>query len=266
MKLAYDIGGFKGEDTERYLKLGYRVICIEADPGLTEMIHKRFAREIASGMCTVLNIAISDKNGTVPFFLSKARELSSLDRSRVDAVTYPYREVQIEARTTSSVFAEHGVPDLLKVDIEGADRHVILALNAQAAPQFVSFEMGKDDMDLVMHLHAIGYQAFNLIRQDTQISVTVPVAASLAYAIWSARQWFRLWLRRHPTLHGVARRAKGEYVGDGRAGPAPQERDEGWRDAARLGYDWVNIVSAGIADSTWFDVHARKGATETPSR
>jgi 16S rRNA A1518/A1519 N6-dimethyltransferase RsmA/KsgA/DIM1 with predicted DNA glycosylase/AP lyase activity len=43
MKFAYDIGVFKGEDTERYLQLGYRVLCVEADPGLAEIIRSRFA-------------------------------------------------------------------------------------------------------------------------------------------------------------------------------------------------------------------------------
>jgi hypothetical protein len=212
-----------------------------------------------------LNVAISDKDGTIPFFLSKARQLSSLDRSRVDALRHPYEEIEIETRTITSVFAEYGLPELLKVDIEGADRYVILALTARDSPQFVSFEMGKDDIDLVLHMHAVGYRVFNLIRQDTQESFTVPLTGSVGHVAWAARQWFRLWLRHHPRLHGMAKRAKGEYRGAVISGATPQERDEGWRDVSRLCYDWTSVVSAGIADSTWFDVHARKDATETPS-
>lgn len=46
--LVYDVGMNRGEDTEFYLKKGYRVVGFEADPLLVDQCRKRFAAELSS--------------------------------------------------------------------------------------------------------------------------------------------------------------------------------------------------------------------------
>ena len=45
--LVYDVGLHKGEDTEYYLKKGFRVIAIEANPQLISECKARFREAIA---------------------------------------------------------------------------------------------------------------------------------------------------------------------------------------------------------------------------
>jgi len=48
-KLIYDVGAHKGEDTEFYLKKGFSVVAIEANPALCLGLTKRFEEFINSG-------------------------------------------------------------------------------------------------------------------------------------------------------------------------------------------------------------------------
>ena len=44
--LIYDVGMHQGEDTDYYLKKGFRVIAFEAEPNLVASCQKRFEVEI----------------------------------------------------------------------------------------------------------------------------------------------------------------------------------------------------------------------------
>lgn len=64
--LIYDVGVNNGDDTAYSLHRGCRV-AIEADPILASRATERFAREIADGRLTILNVAIAEEPGDLPF-------------------------------------------------------------------------------------------------------------------------------------------------------------------------------------------------------
>jgi FkbM family methyltransferase len=252
MQLVYDVGGYDGADTARYLDMGFRVLCIEAAPTLAAKIRARFE---GNERCTVLNVAVGEKDGTLPFYVypDSGGELNSFQKRPGS------KEINVPVRTLRSILAEFGVPYFLKVDIEGADRHAILPLTKETTPQFISFEAGNRDLDLILHLWSIGYRRFNIIRQDVHEPITMPELGTTRHVAWSARQAFRLWLRSHNRLHAMARKVRSGKTGQsagGGAGAPPMEVKEGWRDADRMLHDWVGLTRSGIIDSAWFDVHA----------
>src|SRR6266851_704020 len=267
--LIYDVGGFDGADTAHYLKLGYRVLCIEAAPHLAAKITQRFYSEIAAGRCTVLNVAVGAREGILPFYICREDEaLSSFDRSRLDGAGLTACETSVPVRPFLTILAEFGVPNFLKVDIEGADRHAILPLTRENAPEFVSFEAGRNDLDLILHLYGIGYRRYNIVRQDVHMPVEIPLEGTAARIKWSARQWLRMSLRAHPALHTVARRLRAGKLGQAAgvatgmhviaiSGPTPMEQTRGWRNTEVMLRDWTALVASGMIDSAWFDVHAQ---------
>lgn len=270
MKLAYDIGGFDGNDTEHYMRLGYRTICVEAAPTLAEKIKERFTREISDGRCVVLNCAVGDREGFLPFYICRENGIrNSFDRSMAEREGYHADEIQVPFRRFDSIVREYGIPEYCKVDIEGADGLVVKALTAENAPQYFSFEANPDDLGLLMHLERVGYTRFNLIRQDTWQPVYVPRPGETAHIKWSARQVARLKLRKAKRLHAVLRALKpnqeGKHEGTkagiykiDSSGPTPMEQKEGWRSFQELTHDWLAIVYSGLIDSVWYDVHAAK--------
>ncbi len=57
--LIFDVGLHKGEDTEFYLKKGFRVVGIEASSELCEVASQRLSSYVTSGQLTILNAAIT---------------------------------------------------------------------------------------------------------------------------------------------------------------------------------------------------------------
>jgi hypothetical protein len=59
--LIYDVGMNNGDDTAYYLRRGFRVVAIEADPRLAKSAAERFGTQISSGQLRILNIGIAKK-------------------------------------------------------------------------------------------------------------------------------------------------------------------------------------------------------------
>lgn len=264
-ELVYDVGAFNGDDTAHYLSLGFRVVSIEASPNLATKLHQRFAAPVADGRCTIINVAIGEREGRLPFYICDGiEELNSFDRTRIEAAGLKVREITVPVVPFATILEGHGAPHFLKVDIEGADRHAILPLTRETAPKFVSFEAGKQDLDVLLHLYGIGYRRFNIIRQDIRSSISFPQIGELRRVGWSARQWLRLALRRRPRLHGALRRIReiGKRAGVEKvenvldSGLTPMEQKEGWRDIEAMVADWTSLVSSGLIETAWYDVHA----------
>ena len=56
--LIYDIGAHRGEDAEFYLRKGFRVVAIEADPDLVLACRRRLQPFLAQGRQTIIEGAI----------------------------------------------------------------------------------------------------------------------------------------------------------------------------------------------------------------
>ena len=69
--LIYDVGMHTGEDTEFYLRKGFRVVGIEANAQLCEECAHKFSVAIGSGQLQIINKAISHTVGTIDFFVNE---------------------------------------------------------------------------------------------------------------------------------------------------------------------------------------------------
>ena len=165
MLTIFDIGLYDGTDTAYYLSLGSRVIAVEANRQLVQRAQERFGAEIASGRLTIVHAAISTDHAQVELTLS-ADDLGSssmfgdrlVDRQPMGSITAPGLPIR-------DLMEQYGVPDYLKVDIEGADRFCILHLTRDTRPRYLSFEIGPDVEELLEHIRSIGYTRFKIINQ-----------------------------------------------------------------------------------------------------
>lgn len=274
MKLAYDVGVYDGADTAHYLSLGYRVIGIEASPDLCKDLQQKFAKDIEAGRYTLLNVAIGENAGVLPFWLSENPQWNSFDYAAATRDGKTATQISVPARTISDIFNEHGVPEFLKVDIEGAD-YICLRGMGNVCPTYVSFEAGKEGCDeMLLELAGRGYKSFSLVHQRSQRPMTIPAAGTLAHVQWSVRQWLRWQLRKNPFLHKAiaGTRSKMQWAAGRRAhkkdptATAPQihhcltpmEHTDGWYSVTDFMWLWRNVITSGMIDSAWFDVHARR--------
>ncbi|MGA7539420.1 MAG: FkbM family methyltransferase [Steroidobacteraceae bacterium] len=263
--LVFDVGAHHGSDTAHYLSLGYRVLAIEADPAIVATLRHKFADAIAADRLVVLECGIANKEGDLPFYVCPGNtEWNSFDKEWARARGMEAIETSVKARRFESVLKEYGTPLFAKIDIEGCDGLCINAFTKDNAPQFVSFEAGAHDFDLISHLYSIGYRRFALVNQYSFETTKIPSIGIPKHLAWSMKQIGRQFVRTHPIAHRIARTLRprlrfnnkaGGFSHDS-AGPSPMERKEGWQEVDEFVYTWTSVVLSGILTSAWFDIHA----------
>jgi FkbM family methyltransferase len=184
--LIYDIGAHKGEDTNFYLKKGFRVVAVEANPTLITFLRQRFSREIAAGTLTLVDCAIAKAEGEVTFFVNESRSMWGTINSdwaeRNRKLGSHSHRIQVTAKTFESILRQHGVPYYLKIDIEGADMDCVDALRrCNARPNYVSIESNKTSWNGLLRefylLRTLGYKKFKIIDQSTVTTQAAPMPA-----------------------------------------------------------------------------------------
>ena len=68
--LIFDVGAHIGEDSEFYLRKGFNVVAVEANPALCDGLKQRFADEIDDGRFILVDKAIAEQAGSVAFFVN----------------------------------------------------------------------------------------------------------------------------------------------------------------------------------------------------
>jgi FkbM family methyltransferase len=80
--LIFDVGCNDGQDSDCYLKKGFRVVAVEANPALCEGLRERFADEIAQGRFILVCEAIAEEAGEVEFYVNEKENIRSTIRPR----------------------------------------------------------------------------------------------------------------------------------------------------------------------------------------
>lgn len=172
--LIFDIGAFRGEDAEFYLRKGFRVLSVEANPDFADAARARNAPELSSGTYQVVNYALSTEEGPVDFFVHDHPDWSSLVKNW-RFTEGSFRTIRIEAVRPARLFERYGTPYYVKIDIEGLDGAVVDAICAlEKKPAYVSYELGTTTMESARKLAASGYQRFCLVPQSSLPGVRLP--------------------------------------------------------------------------------------------
>jgi FkbM family methyltransferase len=175
----------KGEDAEYYLKRGFRVVAVEADPELVEHCRNRFREHIASRRLEIVHGAIVDDEAleTVTFYKNPKNSVwgtvvsSWADRnSRLGADSL---EIMVPTVDLAELFSRHGCPYYLKIDIEGMDLVCLRRLlKTHVRPKYVSIESEKIDFTRLVEefdtLCELGYRKFFIQQQVGISSAKVP--------------------------------------------------------------------------------------------
>lgn len=248
MRKVFDIGMYDGADTAYYLAGGHQVVAVEANPDLIEDAKRRFKAEIASGQLTCVHAAISSDGKAVALHLP-GQDLgsSSIFNERI-AHKRPLGTVTAPGLTLHQLFERYGVPDYLKVDIEGADRLCVLALTSELRPAFLSFEIGDDFDELLSHIETIGYRRFKIINQTSFREL-----ANQRCLYDRVAQRLMRYLG-----YGDARlvRRKGRFfVTEHSSGPVPWESDGAWRSGHAIRSSFREAKASNTL-TDWYDLHA----------
>ena len=166
--LVFDVGANYGEKAQLFLDLGAQVVAIEPLQECATELRARCGK--APGL-TLVESALGPEPGEGTFYVRPSRSASGFVRD------WGYQDVESEISvpidTLDNLIARFGVPDFLKIDVEGFELEVLKGLS-QPVRQ-VSFEFhlidaqGKLDakehekvLACIEHLSAFGELQFNL--------------------------------------------------------------------------------------------------------
>ena len=195
--LIFDIGLHRGEDTDFYLKKGFRVAAFEADQDLIAHCKVRFRDAISSGRLQIVEGAIAPETSgeRLAFYKNLQKSVwGTIDASwaeRNAKIGASSVKVEVARVDVVEAFQSLGVPFYLKVDIEGADHLVLDGLHRlKDRPRYISIEAEAVDLSrLVAQLDALqdlGYCSFKPVQQAriprTQIATTTLGGDPLYYS------------------------------------------------------------------------------------
>ncbi len=173
--LIYDFGMHNGDDTDFYLKKGFRVVAVDANPTLCANGSERFKAALEAKQLIICNIGIASARGMLSFYINHdISEWSSFDYD-IASRGHDVCEIKVATATPYDFFNAFGIPYYCKIDIEGLDRLVVDAIcGLKVKPQYVSFENGAlRDFEA---LAAAGFSSFQLVEQSNvpKIRLTKP--------------------------------------------------------------------------------------------
>lgn len=122
--LLFDIGANRGDAVVAGLNKGYKVVAIEAAPKIFSSLETNFKNHPD---VKVLKLAVAEEDfKTVKFYECIEDGLSTLNIDWLTAENMPYNgkrywTVDVQTITLDTLVNLYGKPDLIKVDVEGAE-------------------------------------------------------------------------------------------------------------------------------------------------
>ena len=128
--LIFDIGAHRGEETDRYLAAGARVVAVEPQATLARELISRYNGNPA---LTVIAKACGAQEGRINLYASSHTWLATCDPGKWSEGRFNAHRwencVEVEMTTLDRLIAEYGQPDFIKIDVEGYEKEVLRGLS-----------------------------------------------------------------------------------------------------------------------------------------
>jgi FkbM family methyltransferase len=168
--LYFDVGANHGRWTEANLSEGTRIVAVEASPATFATLQR-----VVGTKATLLNAAVCNSTTpTVPFYhCGTCDGLSTLNQEwlshpRSRFANSQYSAIEVSTVTLDTLIAQYGVPDLLKIDVEGAEHMVIQSLTSKVP--LLCFEWAaewrQENSECLDYLVSLGFTRFHVQRED----------------------------------------------------------------------------------------------------
>lgn len=160
--LMFDIGANRGDAVLAGLKKGYKVIALEPGPRVFKELVSNF---IYNPNVVPLKLAVSDTNNNqIEFYEAEEDGLSSINKEWLtkDSMPYagkPYRTIFATTITIDSLIKIYGNPDLIKIDVEGAEWFIFRGMTKYSGQLTFEWTINtiKEHQEQIEYLKSLGY-------------------------------------------------------------------------------------------------------------
>ncbi len=174
--LAFDIGAHVGDRISCFRRLGARVVALEPQPGPARALRLIHGRD---PQVTLVEAACGDAEGVVRLRINSANPtVSTASDAFIGAASGADgwleqvwdREIEVRSTTLDALISRHGLPALLKIDVEGFEAHVLAGLTRPVP--VISFEFTTIQRDVaeacLALLETLGPYRFNVALGESQ--------------------------------------------------------------------------------------------------
>ena len=142
--LVFDVGAHVGDRTGSVLQLGARVVALEPQPKLFRVLRRLYRH---CEHATLLPLAAGGSAGEIDLHLNTANPtVATVSPAFIDAAQGAQgwngevwdQTIPVRVTTLDALVDEYGVPDFIKIDVEGHEPEVLAGLSRPVAA--LSFE------------------------------------------------------------------------------------------------------------------------------
>lgn len=171
--MYFDIGSNIGEWSLSNIDLCDKIISIEASP----ITFIKLVDNCKHDRIILLNYAVCNNNGNdISFYQAEHDVLSTINKNWLTKETYrfynhPYIEINCKTITIDKLIEQYGLPDLIKIDVEGGEYECITSLTQKV--KLLCFEWSSETNDITLncidYLQNLGYTQYYIQMEDSYL-------------------------------------------------------------------------------------------------
>jgi FkbM family methyltransferase len=173
--MYFDIGANFGRWAMTNIdRVADKIICVEASP-ITYQRLMEDTKGISKIEC--LNYAVCNSTSQdIEFYHCAHPGLSTLNKEWLTSeqsrfYNMPYETVTCKTTSLDTLIAQYGIPDLIKIDVEGGELECLLSLTgSHGVPKELCFEWASEmnhiTFPCIDHLVSLGFTKFHLQYED----------------------------------------------------------------------------------------------------
>jgi len=190
MSLVFDIGANVGDTVYEFIRWSHKVIAFEPNPNLHTRLTKRFEGQNV----LIQKCGMDNHNGTNVFKICDAYSLSTFsqfwkEHSRFADRHYWDIELEVQVMTLDNAIDVFGIPDYIKIDVEGYEYEVLKGLTKLLPNTIFCFEWVEEQLNdirnSIQHIQSLGYTHFSYTEND---AVLLP--KQIQWSTWNELEIF----------------------------------------------------------------------------
>jgi len=202
--MFFDIGANIGKWSLANIDQCDKIIVVEASP---TTFHRLEDNTKNQEKLTCLNYAVCNSNEEyITFYNSSADTLSTINKDWLDSERsrfckqFTYNEIKCKTITLDSLINQYGIPELIKIDVEGGEFECISSLSQKVNQ--LCFEWASETNDITFkcldYLIDLGYTEFAIQYEDNytyrpQLYENVNIIKDFLQKTTPKQEWGMIW-------------------------------------------------------------------------